>query len=37
MIADQKMAEAKAKGDAAAAKTAEAELNRLRALREVQP
>ena len=37
MIADQALADAKAKGDTAAAQRAEAELNRLRALREVQP
>ena len=37
MIADQKLSEARAKGDTAAIATAEAELQRLRALREVQP
>ncbi|WP_297804145.1 PhnD/SsuA/transferrin family substrate-binding protein, partial [uncultured Brevundimonas sp.] len=37
MIADQALADAKAKGDTAAAAKAEAELQRLRALREVQP
>ena len=37
MVADQALADAKAKGDAAAAQRAEAELQRLRALREVQP
>jgi len=37
MIADQALADAKAKGDTAAAQRAETELNRLRALREVQP
>ncbi|MBA3049287.1 MAG: phosphate/phosphite/phosphonate ABC transporter substrate-binding protein [Alphaproteobacteria bacterium] len=37
MIADQQLNEARAKGDAAAAATAERELQRLRSLREVQP
>ena len=37
MIADQKLNEARAKGDTAAAATAERELQRLRSLREVQP
>ena len=37
MVADQALADAKAKGDAGAAQRAEAELQRLRALREVQP
>ena len=37
MVADQKLNEAKAKGDTAAAATAERELQRLRSLREVQP
>jgi len=37
MVADQQLAEARAKGDSAAAATAERELQRLRALREVQP
>lgn len=37
MIADQQLNEARAKGDTAAAATAEAELQRLRSLREVQP
>lgn len=37
MVADQALAEARAKGDDAAAARAEAELQRLRALREVQP
>ena len=37
MVADQKLIEARAKGDAAAAATAESELQRLRSLREVQP
>lgn len=37
MIADQNLSDAKKKGDKAAAERAEAELNRLRALREVQP
>lgn len=37
MIADQTLTEAKAKGDAAGAARAEAELQRLRRLREVQP
>ena len=37
MIADQKLIEARAEGDTAAAATAERELQRLRSLREVQP
>ncbi len=37
MIADQQLNEARAKGDTAAAATAERELQRLRSLREVQP
>lgn len=37
MVADQKLIEARAKGDTAAAATAESELQRLRSLREVQP
>ncbi len=37
MVADQQLNEAKAKGDTAAAATAERELQRLRSLREVQP
>jgi len=37
MIADQALTDARAKGDTAAAQRAETELNRLRALREVQP
>jgi phosphonate transport system substrate-binding protein len=37
MVADQQLNEARAKGDAAAAATAERELQRLRSLREVQP
>jgi phosphonate transport system substrate-binding protein len=37
MVADQKLAEARAKGDSGAAATAERELQRLRSLREVQP
>jgi len=37
LIADQALSEARAKGDAAAVTAAEAELQRLRALREVQP
>ncbi len=37
MVADQALSEAKAKGDAGAVQRAEAELQRLRALREVQP
>ncbi len=37
MIADQQLQEARAKGDTAGATAAEAELQRLRALREVQP
>ena len=37
MVADQKLNEAKAKGDTAAAAAAERELQRLRSLREVQP
>jgi len=37
MVADQQLSEARAKGDNAAAATAERELQRLRALREVQP
>lgn len=37
MVADQKLIEAKTKGDTAAAATAERELQRLRSLREVQP
>lgn len=37
MVADQQLTEARAKGDAAAVQAAEAELQRLRALREVQP
>jgi len=37
MMADQKLNEARAKGDTAAAATAERELQRLRSLREVQP
>ena len=37
MIADQKLGEARAKGDAAEVASAERELQRLRALREVQP
>ena len=37
MVADQQLGEARAKGDAAAVATAERELQRLRALREVQP
>ena len=37
MIADQQLNEARSKGDAAAAATAERELQRLRSLREVQP
>jgi phosphonate transport system substrate-binding protein len=37
MIADQQLGDARAKGDAAAVSAAEAELQRLRALREVQP
>ena len=37
MVADQKLNEAKAKGDTAAVATAERELQRLRSLREVQP
>ncbi|RZJ03737.1 MAG: phosphate/phosphite/phosphonate ABC transporter substrate-binding protein [Brevundimonas sp.] len=37
MVADQKLNEARAKGDTAAAATAERELQRLRSLREVQP
>jgi phosphonate transport system substrate-binding protein len=37
MVADQQLGEARARGDAAAASAAEAELQRLRALREVQP
>lgn len=37
MIADQKLNEARAKGDSAAAAIAERELQRLRSLREVQP
>ena len=37
MVADQKLSEARAKGDTAAIATAERELQRLRSLREVQP
>ena len=37
MVADQKLSEARAKGDTAAAAAAERELQRLRSLREVQP
>lgn len=37
MVADQKLIEARAKGDTAAVATAERELQRLRSLREVQP
>jgi len=37
MVADQKRGEARAKGDTAAEAAAERELQRLRALREVQP
>ena len=37
MVADQQLNEARAKGDTAAAATAERELQRLRSLREVQP
>jgi phosphonate transport system substrate-binding protein len=37
MVADQQLGEARAKGDSAAVATAERELQRLRALREVQP
>jgi phosphonate transport system substrate-binding protein len=37
MVADQKLQEARAKGDTAGVAAAEAELQRLRALREVQP
>ncbi|MDB5421804.1 MAG: phosphonate transporter substrate-binding protein, partial [Brevundimonas sp.] len=37
MVADQKLAEARAKGDAAAIATADTELQRLRAKAEVQP
>ena len=37
MIADQKLGEARAKGDTAAAAAAERELQRLRSLREVRP
>ncbi|NJC41103.1 phosphonate transport system substrate-binding protein [Brevundimonas alba] len=37
MVADQQLGEARAKGDTAAAATAERELQRLRSLREVQP
>ena len=37
LIADQQVGEARARGDAAALQTAERELQRLRALREVQP
>ncbi|GAA0651148.1 phosphate/phosphite/phosphonate ABC transporter substrate-binding protein [Brevundimonas lenta] len=37
MVADQKLTEARAKGDAAAVTAAERELQRLRSLREVQP
>ncbi len=37
MVADQKLIEARAKGDTAAATAAERELQRLRSLREVQP
>jgi phosphonate transport system substrate-binding protein len=37
MVADQKLGEARAAGDTAAAATAERELQRLRSLREVQP
>jgi phosphonate transport system substrate-binding protein len=37
MVADQKLNEARTKGDTAAAATAERELQRLRSLREVQP
>ena len=37
MIADQKLGEARARGDAAGVATAERELQRLRSLREVQP
>ena len=37
MIADQKRSEAEAKGDKAGVAAAEAELQRLRSLREVQP
>jgi len=37
MIADQKLGEARARGDAAGVSAAEAELQRLRSLREVQP
>ena len=37
MVADQQLSDARAKGDTAAAATAERELQRLRSLREVQP
>ena len=37
LVADQKLGEARARGDAAGVAAAEAELQRLRALREVQP
>ena len=37
MIADQKLGEARAKGDTAGAAAAERELQRLRSLREVRP
>jgi phosphonate transport system substrate-binding protein len=37
MVADQQLIAARARGDAAAAATAERELQRLRSLREVQP
>lgn len=37
MVADQKLSEARASGDTAAATAAEADLQRLRSLREVQP
>jgi phosphonate transport system substrate-binding protein len=37
MVADQQLTDARAKGDTAAAATAERELQRLRSLREVQP
>ena len=37
MVADQELTEARAQGDTTAAQTAERELQRLRALREVQP